>query len=447
VKAYAGRLKWGSRILAFLALLAGAAGASADPNLPAIPSTTYNILNYGAVPSNAADNTSAIENAFNAAEAAGGGTVVVPSGNTFLCNPFSTTANNINLEVNGTLEAPTQANFGTATYFIKWKNASNIEISGSGTINGQASSTTWWNGISTNIPDLVNFDNCSTLEVTGITTTNSPKENFSFSGSTTTSNVTFNNVTISEPGNSPNTDGIDPQGSNILIKNCNISDGDDNIAVSPNSEACSNISIVGCTFGSGHGVSIGSVTTFGVNNLSVSNCTFTGTGYGIRLKAGEGTGGGTAAPVENLNYSDLTMTNVPNPIFITSYYANGGANNPNPPSSAPAGTVDSTTPVWENINISNLTSTDSASSSNAGTIFGLPYEYVQNLTFNDVNISAQTGMQIDYANVDFANSTITPASGPQFVNVYDATIAVPEPVGTALVSVAAIGLLLRRSAR
>jgi polygalacturonase len=259
--------------------------------------------------------------------------------------------------------------------------------------------------------------------------------------------VTFNNVTISEPGNSPNTDGIDPQGSNILIKNCNISDGDDNIAVSPNSEACSNISIVGCTFGSGHGVSIGSVTTFGVNNLSVSNCTFTGTGYGIRLKAGEGTGGGTAAPVENLNYSDLTMTNVPNPIFITSYYANGGANNPNPPSSAPAGTVDSTTPVWENINISNLTSTDSASSSNAGTIFGLPYEYVQNLTFNDVNISAQTGMQIDYANVDFANSTITPASGPQFVNVYDATIAVPEPVGTALVSVAAIGLPLRRSAR
>src|SRR5882724_8771288 len=55
--------------------------------LPGIPSGTYNITSYGAS-TGSADNAIAIQNTINAASAAGGGTVQVPSG-TFLSGPVT----------------------------------------------------------------------------------------------------------------------------------------------------------------------------------------------------------------------------------------------------------------------------------------------------------------------------------------------------------------------
>ena len=87
----------GLRTLAILGtIMVSNLGAFANPTLPIIPSGTYNITSYGALTSSA-DNATAIQNAINAASAAGGGTVQVPSG-TFLSGPI-TMKNKINLNL------------------------------------------------------------------------------------------------------------------------------------------------------------------------------------------------------------------------------------------------------------------------------------------------------------------------------------------------------------
>ena len=192
------------------------------------------------------------------------------------------------------------------------------------------------------------------------------------------SNVTIDGITIATSATSPNTDGIDPAGSNYLIENCSISDGDDNIAVKPQSLACSNMTITNCAFGSGHGLSVGGQTNDGLNGLTVTNCTFNGTTAGLRLKADPTEGG----PVQNLSFSNLTMSNVQFPILFYSYYnilgspgAVSGSNqttpakvnidNATPPNSLALATI----PTWKNITISNLTATGASAWS---IIWGLP---------------------------------------------------------------------------
>ena len=138
-------------------------------------------------------------------------------------------------------------------------------MSGAGTIDGQGAD--WWSNPpipAASRPRLVRFNSSQTVEVTGLTTINSPSFFFALSGSA--ANYTFNNLTITAPADSPNTDGIDVAGSNILITNCSISVGDDNIAVKAGSQFCSDITISHNTFGSGHGVSVGGGSAFGHGN-------------------------------------------------------------------------------------------------------------------------------------------------------------------------------------
>jgi hypothetical protein len=55
--------------------------------------------------------------------------------------------------------------------------------------------------------------------------------------------------------------------------------------------------------------------------------------------------------VQNLSYSNIMMTNVENPVFITSYYPTL----PTDPTTDPAQAVTVTTPQWENITLKNVT--------------------------------------------------------------------------------------------
>jgi polygalacturonase len=166
------------------------------------------------------------------------------------------------------------------------------------------------------------------------------------------------------------------------------------------------------TFGVGHGCSIGSITKNGVSSLTVDHLTMNGTTSGIRMKSGRDRGG----TVKDLTYSNVTMTNVQNPVYITSYYPDL----PSDPKSDAAMAVTATTPYWQNITIKNLTATGST---NGGIIWGLPEAKVSGLTFDNVKIQANTGMEIFHATgVQFTNgSAVTPKSGAA-VTVYDATV-------------------------
>jgi polygalacturonase len=356
-------------------------------------SGTFLITSYGASTSST-DNSAAILAAFAAANTAGGGTVQVPAG-TFLSQPMSVAYNNVTLNVaaGGVLqEVAESAYINNSTKFFTFKNDNNVGITGPGEIDGQGA--TWWS-LSTR-PAMISFSHSNDVTISDLTVVNSPKEFFTF---TATNNVVCNHVTISAPSTSPNTDGIDPAGSNYTIENCKISTGDDDIAIKAQSVFCSDITVENCAFGYGHGMSIGGQTTDGVSNVTVNNCTFRGTEFGIRLKANQGNGG----LVQNCTYNDLTMTDVGTPIEITSWYST---------TPVPGGTANATTPVWNNITISNLTA---VGADHAGDIYGMPWEPVGLITLRHVKISARTGMDIYYAGDVFftAGSTIMASRGQQ----------------------------------
>ena len=63
----------------------------------------YNILDYGATGDGTTDDAPALQRAIDACSEAGGGTVLVPAGHTFLCSPFRLASYvNLHLEPNST---------------------------------------------------------------------------------------------------------------------------------------------------------------------------------------------------------------------------------------------------------------------------------------------------------------------------------------------------------
>ena len=440
------RRRVASRFIAFSAVFAVATVPSinfalADPPLPVIPSAVFNVTNYGAVGNGTTTNTAAIQNAINAASAAGGGTVLIPDAGTgvYMSGALQL-ASDINLDVAGgaTLEMLAKSQYGSgSTDFISANNISNTEISGSGIIDGNGS--TWWSDPSSSRPFLVNIQNSSTVAVDNITLENSPMENLTFNK---TNNVTINGITISAPANSPNTDGIDPSGSNYLIENSTISTGDDDIAIKPENAACDNIVINNMNIGTGHGISVGGQTNDGLNGMTVSNVTFNGTSNGLRLKAGAGYGG----LVQNVSYSHITMTNVATPIAITSFYENGNDNFPTDPTAVTAATINSTTPLWKNINFNGITATGA---SQDGLIYGepltgsgAPSTNFNGLSLSNINISGYKGLGVYYVqNLQLgAGNTLVAQSGPG-LSMYGDTLVVPEPATWALFCVGSLVLL------
>ena len=390
------------------------------PPLPVIPPTTFYVTDYGAVGDGTTDNALAIQNAIADARAAGGGTVEIPAApQPYESGPL-TLYSNINFQIDdgATLQAlPFGIYPGSTTsppHFITVASgSSNVEISGGGTMDGNGSD--WWTAFLqhtiTSRPRLVQINRVDTMLIAGVTFTNSPMFHLAFNTST---NVTIDGVTITSPSYAPNTDGIDPAGSHFLIQNCNISVGDDNIAIKAGSTHASDIAINHCSFGTGHGLSIGGQTNAGLTGLDVSNCTFDGTTTGLRLKA-DATEGGM---VENLSYSDITMTNVQYPIVFYSYYnrvgspgATSGSSritparvnqwNANPPDSLRATTL----PGWRNITVRNLTA---IRASGYSIIWGLPLpdDLIADVTLDNVSISGGAGFEIyDATNVQFTGAS------------------------------------------
>ncbi|KAI8533860.1 hypothetical protein RHMOL_Rhmol10G0042500 [Rhododendron molle] len=123
--------------------------------------TTYYVLNFGAVGDGSTDDTQvqlhllfqAFEDAWNAtceSRVGSPATMHVPSGSTFLLQPivFAGPCNSdVNVLIDGTLIAPSdpsewKCKDDTCSQWITFHNINNLLISGSGTINGQGAQ--WW---------------------------------------------------------------------------------------------------------------------------------------------------------------------------------------------------------------------------------------------------------------------------------------------------------------
>jgi polygalacturonase len=235
---------------------------------------------------------------------------------------------------------------------------------------------------------MVLFYNCKDILIEDVSFSNPP---FWTIVPVFSENITIENVTIENPGNSPNTDGIDPCSSkNIRISNCHISVGDDCIVIKSGRDEdgreaavpTENITITNCTMLNGHGgVVIGSEMSGDVKRVTISNCVFEGTDRGIRLKTMRGRGG----VVEDIRVSNIIMRNIiEEGIVMNMRYQ--------PTEAEP---LSERTPTFRNIHISNI---DIVDAKRGIAIYGLEERDVEQISFSDISIKSANGIFANYAN-------------------------------------------------
>ncbi len=411
-------------------------------SLSAAESGSFNVREFGAKGDGVALDTAAVQKALDACGRAGGGTVKIPSG-TYLCQPLTMrTRTTLLLESGAVLKATDEpAHFlpadvtwdeilagtkkGPFKPFLSGKDLDNVTITGKGTIDG--SGAKWWvpaeaarkkvSGYTLPRPNLVVLNRSKNVRMSGITLRDAPKFHFV---PTECDDVLIEDVTVLAPEEAANTDGIDPSACrNVTITRCLIDVGDDNIAIKAGKKidgrefACENITITDCVFRRGHGLSIGSETVGGVRGVVVKNCTFDGTENGIRIKSRRDRGG----RVEDISYSDLTMTNVYPAISFAAYYQNSSQLKMLKDDAAQP--VTETTPQFKNIRISNL---KAHSTRGAGLIVGLPEAAISGFVLENVEINAQTGLTIANAKgVVLKNVKVNVQKGEPF-NLHNAEV-------------------------
>lgn len=333
--------------------------------LTSFPADTFNIEDFGAVADDTSIlNTDAIEAAIMTCYSGGGGVVYVPDG-TWHTGPITLMSNiNLHLSEKATLLFSVDYELYLPPVLTRWEgmdcynihpliyaiDASNIALTGKGTIDGQASNEAWWwmNGnpdfgwregmnnqkisgrtqllaheqnqtpVRNRIfglegalrPQLINFNNCNTVLIEDLTLKNSP---FWVIHPVRTDNFILRGVNIISAG--PNSDGCDPESCNgVLIENCYFDTGDDCIAIKSGrnndgrrwSIPSQNIIVRNCRMADGHGgVVIGSEISGGFSNLFVEDCDMDSPELlrVIRIKTSECRGG----VVENVNVRNIRV--------------------------------------------------------------------------------------------------------------------------------------------
>ncbi|MEO6520072.1 MAG: glycosyl hydrolase family 28 protein [Mucilaginibacter sp.] len=390
--------------------------------LPKIPATSYNVKDYGALPDGKTLNTQAIQKALELAKVTGG-KVIIPEG-TYLCGPLTMySKTELVLSKNAVLRLSNDiATFPVVNArclnFIDVSKASDIKISGEGTLDGQG--LVWWEAtdagtLKNRRPQMVYIAGSERIEITGIMFLNPPNTHLSLKDAL---EVYIHDITIKAPANSHNTDGINISARNCTIDHCTINTGDDNIAINFGNKQqnrqepeCKNIVVSNCTFGYGHGLSIGSYTSGSLSNLQVIKCTFDGTTSAIRIKTARGRGG----VLDHISYTDIDIKNSRWPIFISEYYPR----EPKTPQEDTTSQKSAYTPVYRDILLKNITVSNAQE---AIKIWGLPESPIGHIRFENVNISAKTGALIYNADqVEFDHSSIRVEKGER-LTTYKANV-------------------------
>lgn len=397
---------------------------------------------YGAWGNGSTDNTTPIQTAINVAAAGAltnglrGGTVEIPAGtNAYLCGPI-TLKNNVNLQIDvgavlrmlpydqypGGIVNPAN--------FISGSGLTNIEISGSGAIDGQGAP--WWPGYKTNNrPSMISLSGCNREMIQNVTLSNSPMFHIAIGGSA--KNSTVQGVTVRAPSSSDpvtpshNTDACDVSGTNTLVQNCNISTGDDDFTCGGGSH---DILLTNNVYGNGHGISIGSYTdSGGVSNITVINCTISGADNGIRIKSDNDRGG----LVQNISYINIGITNVHFPIQIYGYYnVIGTPSSVTPYYAATQAVVAATslTPIFRNITFSNITAT-SVSGYPVGFIWARMEMPATNIIFNKVSVTGDRNFCLyNVSGAQFIDCNFNVSSGNSTFALYNAQAVITNSAPT-----------------
>ena len=358
-----------------------------------------NILDFGAV--RGAFSGEAIQRAIDAAAAQGGGRVTVPAG------VFETAGLVLRSNVELHLESGAVLRFTDDfdAYPIirtRWegfeqdshrpliyaRGEENIALTGCGTLEGCGRK--WWTAFRAGEmkvarPCFICFEECSRVLMEGFKVTNSPAWTVH---PLCCENVTIHGLTVVNPSDSPNTDGIDPESCrNVRISACHIDVGDDCIAIKAGTEdadrdvPCENVTVTGCTMVHGHGgVVLGSEMSGSIRRVAITGCVFDGTDRGIRIKSRRGRGGS----VEDVSVTGVVMNDVLCPLVINLMYFCGKdgkkpiVSDPNPQP------VDETTPHVRRIRMADIVVTNAKSA--AGCLCGLPEAPLEDISIVNTQI-------------------------------------------------------------
>lgn len=276
---------------------------------------------------------------------------------------------------------------GTRQGILFALDAENVKVRGEGMIDGRGH--IWWDRKETDEmrPRSIQFINVNRVTIEGIRIVNSPCWTVHPIHCT---DVTIHNISIFNPYDSPNTDGINPESCrNVKISDCCVDVGDDCVTIKSGLERdifqkqypCENITITNCTFVHGHGgIVIGSEMSGGVRNMTVSNCIFRDTERGIRIKTRRKRGGF----VEDILVNNVIMDNVIAGITMNQYYKCGASPSETELFTYEPRPIEESTPYIGGISISNVIMKNVRA---AGIYFlGLPEQPISNVKISNADI-------------------------------------------------------------
>ena len=328
---------------------------------PRFPRRFFPVTRFGAVGDGTTDCTAAFAAAIAACHRAGGGHVIVPSGQFFTGAIHLLSNVDLHLENTDSVILFSQdPNAYLPVVFTRWQGIElmnysppvysygqrNIAITGQGTLNGQADANHWWNWKNLETPDFDLLETMAddnvpvsqrvfgaghflppqmiqpfasdTVLIQGVTIINSP---FWHMNPNLCTNVTVEGVTVNSSG--PNTDGCDPESCDrVLIDGVTFNCGDDCIAIKSGRDSdgrrvnvpSTNLVIQNSTFANGHGgVTLGSEMTGGVKNVYARDLTMNSADLqsGHRIKTNTLRGGF----VINSNVYRVTAATIGGPVL------------------------------------------------------------------------------------------------------------------------------------
>jgi len=394
---------------------------------PVFPDQVFDIRDYGAVEYDHDDPvqiTGAVHNTIEAAYAAGGGKVLIPSGE-WLSGSIHLMSN-INLHIaEGAVvyfstdkedylpvvrqrhEGVEAYNYSPMIYAYKLKN---VAVTGKGTLDAQGEH--WWKwyrehgapprAIATQVPlsrrdfgkgsgmegmrpNFVVFWKCENVLVEGITLDDSPMWNVHliYSNNAIVRDVTVNSL------DAPNGDGVVIDSSkDVLVEYNHFETGDDAVVLKSglNEEGLQiniptenvvirNFEAIDVRTGSG-GVVFGSESSGGIRNVYVHDAYFEGSDRGVRFKTERGRGN----VIENIYIRDIRMKNLTyEAINVNTFYTGPGVTGP--------------APLIRNVHIHDI---EIDGVPTAISLIGLPEKWLENFVLENITVrNANEGARIN----------------------------------------------------
>ena len=307
-----------------------------------VVAANFNVRDFGAaVEAKPAVNAAAIQKTIDEAEAAGGGTVVVPAGEfqsgtiwlkrnveLYLAEGCVLKASSDLADYNAEDAYPEnwgcpKTEYWRGVHFIIARHADGASITGKGILHGNGDAfyddepkayfswmkpgaSAWWNGIrwakdkkNLRPGQLVVFVKCKDVSVRGITIVNSPCWSLWFWGC---ERVRVSDYTVRNGENDGNSDGIDFDCSrDVVLERANIAAGDDAIAVRASARSFS-------ANGKGR-LGMPAIT----ENIRIRDCHLRSTSSVIRIGVGEGT-------IRDVSFDNITCDRGGSAVNISTLY-------------------------------------------------------------------------------------------------------------------------------